>query len=120
MSAELGNNQRPSKQKQKDDQRGSRFSNPMGIRKGSDALVDQRLLEELREKGLKLCKPEQGVFADCARKWNMGVIFMCRGENDKMNECLRQYTSDEALADYKQMKHDEGLKTKLMGREVSH
>jgi hypothetical protein len=91
--------------KKKDTERGSRFSNPMGIKKGSDALVDQRLLEELGEMALKACKSDQKVFADCAKKWNMAVVFMCRGENDRMNECFRQYTNDDALAAYKETKN---------------
>ena len=76
----------------------------MGIRKGSEALVDQRLLEELGEMALKACKPEQKSFADCARKWNMAVIFACRGENETMNECIREFTNEDALAAYKQKK----------------
>ena len=104
MSAELGNAPPRTKLPSKQDQRGSRFSNPMGIRKGSEALVDQRLLEELGEKALKACIPEQKTFADCARKWNMAVIFACRAENEAMNECMRQYTNEDALAAYKRKK----------------
>jgi|TARA_B110000211_G_scaffold93058_1_gene108472 hypothetical protein len=102
MSSELGDN--PSSSPTKQNQRDNRFSNPLGIRKGSEALVDQRLLEELGEMALKFCHPEQKVFADCAKKWNLGVIFMCRGENDAMNECIRQFTNEDSLAAYKKKK----------------
>eukprot|EP00946_MAST-07B_sp_MAST-7B-sp1_P005062 g5062.t1 len=93
----------------KTDQRSGRFGNPLGIRKGSEALVDQRLREELVEKALKLCYNEQKAFADCAKKYGMGVIFMCRQENDQMNECLHRYTSDEALAKYKLELEESGI-----------
>jgi hypothetical protein len=109
MSAELGNTNsqrsKASKEQQKDSQRGSRFSNPMGIKKGSEALVEQRLKEELSEMALKVCRSEQKIFADCAKKWNMGVVFMCRSENENMNKCIRQYTNDKALASYKKSKN---------------
>lgn len=85
----------------KEDQRGGRFSNPLGLRKGSDAMVDQRLREELVEKALKLCIEEQRIFAECAKKYGMGVVFMCREENKNMNACLGQYTSNDALQRYK-------------------
>lgn len=91
------------------DNRAGRFGNPLGIRKGSDAMVDQRLREELVEKALKLCYDEQKVFAECAKKYGMAVIFMCREENKGMNSCLGQYTSDEALARYKLERQQAGV-----------
>ncbi len=93
----------------KEGERGSRFSNPLGLRKGSEALVDSRLREELSEKALGLCKPQMGAFAACAKKWNMAVIFMCREENNAMNACLSSYTNDEELAKYKAEKQAAGM-----------
>ena len=59
---------------------------------------------------LKKCSPFITTFGDCAKKEGVLVVFKCRGENNRMNECLREWNSDEKFEEFKQARAREILK----------
>lgn len=42
------------------------------------------------------CKAEVEDFVNCSRREGLLVIFKCREENRKQNECARNYSTNEA------------------------
>ena len=82
--------------------RSTRMHNPFGLNtKGTDARKEQLLREINNERALQLCRPKVKAFADCAKANNLFVVVACRKQNKAMNDCLRQYTNDEAFEQWK-------------------
>ena len=89
-------------QKAKGDNRGVRMHNPFALnKKGSEARKEQLLREINNERALELCRPKLKEFADCAKANILFVVVACRKQNKAMNDCLSQYTSDEAFEKWK-------------------
>ena len=82
--------------------RSTRMHNPFALnKKGTDARKEQLLREINNERALQLCRPKVKAFADCAKANNLFVVVACRKQNKAMNDCLRQYTNDEAFEQWK-------------------
>ena len=89
-------------QKAKADGRGTRMKNPFILnKKGTDARREQLLRDINNERALELCRPKLKAFADCAKANNLFVVVACRKQNKEMNDCLSEYTNDEAFEQWK-------------------
>ena len=68
--------------------------------------------KELSAIAIRKCDAHLAAFSRCAREQNLLVVFNCRAENRRMNDCLHRYTNETAFEDYKLRRGKE-----LAGRE---
>merc|ERR1712166_458604 len=55
---------------------------------------EKRIMDIVKAEALKKCQPDIAAFAECAKSNNIFVIFNCRGENRKMNDCVNQFSTE--------------------------
>ena len=68
--------------------------------------------KELSAIAIRKCDAHLAAFSRCAREQNLLVVFNCRAENRRMNDCLHRYTNETAFEEYKLRRGKE-----LAGRE---
>ena len=59
------------------------------------------LLSKLKVLARRNCQKEVRAYVDCTNAAGLAVVWSCRGALGKMNACLGQWTSPEALAETK-------------------
>ena len=59
--------------------------------------------KELSAIAIRKCDAHLAAFSRCAREQNLLVVFNCRAENRRMNDCLHRYTNETAFEEYKEM-----------------
>mmetsp|Transcript_9256 Transcript_9256/g.18539 ORF Transcript_9256/g.18539 Transcript_9256/m.18539 type:complete len:98 (-) Transcript_9256:90-383(-) len=65
------------------------------------AKAEEALRSKMKHIAHKSCDGAIRAFVDCSKRHNLGVVWMCRGENAQMNECVRDYTTDAVLESIK-------------------
>lgn len=71
--------------------------------------AEYEVRKELSMIATKKCDSFLKAFSECAKEQNLMVVFNCRKHNREMNECLHQYTNDEAFEAYKLKRSQELL-----------
>eukprot|EP00613_Pedinella_sp_CCMP2098_P003139 CAMPEP_0171639018 /NCGR_PEP_ID=MMETSP0990-20121206/29402_1 /TAXON_ID=483369 /ORGANISM="non described non described, Strain CCMP2098" /LENGTH=92 /DNA_ID=CAMNT_0012212553 /DNA_START=46 /DNA_END=324 /DNA_ORIENTATION=+ len=62
------------------------------------------LRQELNLIARNKCDETIKTFAECAQANGLGVVFFCRQKNNAMNECLHQFTNEDAFEEFKRSK----------------
>ena len=63
--------------------------------------AEHTLRKELNDIALQKCRDQVENFVACSKEVGLLVVFKCREQNAEMNQCLRQYTNDEAFQEFK-------------------
>lgn len=63
--------------------------------------VEEALRSKMKARALKECDHYVALFSECAQGRTFSVVWSCREQAKKMNECLHQYTNDQVLEEYK-------------------
>ena len=63
--------------------------------------AEHQLRREFKDLAIEKCRDTVNAFGKCAQENGLGVVFYCREENKRMNECLHVYNSHEAFEKYK-------------------
>ncbi len=77
-------------------------------------IAEHQLRRELKEKALEICDPVIKSFAECSQEKGLWVIFSCKEQFKKVNECLNQYNGDTKMkskAELSEKRECEGLET---------
>lgn len=65
--------------------------------------------QELNQIALEKCREFVENFVLCSKENGMLVVFKCRSENKKVNECLKSITNKKAFEVYKEKRQSELL-----------
>ena len=57
--------------------------------------------QELNTIALDKCKSITEAFVNCSKEYGLLVVWKCRGLNKQLNDCLHEYTNDEAFQAFK-------------------
>ena len=63
--------------------------------------AEYEMRKELAAIARAKCDTTIRAFAECAKEQSMMVVFNCRQHNRAMNECLSQYSTEQAFEAYK-------------------
>ena len=66
--------------------------------------ADEKLRKMFLANARQQCDPIVRKFVECSKENGMMVVFNCRQENTDMNDCVRQYSSDEKWKAYRKEK----------------
>ncbi|TPX34643.1 hypothetical protein SmJEL517_g02662 [Synchytrium microbalum] len=58
---------------------------------------EEACLRSMKKTALKNCDEFVSAFAECSKHGTVRVFFACQATNKAMNDCLRQFTTDETL-----------------------
>ncbi|SOV07781.1 related to CMC1 - mitochondrial intermembrane space copper-binding protein [Ustilago sp. UG-2017a] len=61
------------------------------------------LMKQQKAKALKGCKAQMEAFVECSKPRTISMLWSCRDQKNALSECLRVYTSEEALEKEKQL-----------------
>ncbi|SNX86383.1 related to CMC1 - mitochondrial intermembrane space copper-binding protein [Melanopsichium pennsylvanicum] len=61
------------------------------------------LMKQQKAKALKECKEQMEAFVECSKTRTISMLWSCSDQKKALGECLRVYTSDEALEREKQI-----------------
>jgi COX assembly protein 1 len=79
-------------------------------------IAEHQLRRELKEKALEICDPVIKSFAECSQEKGLWVIFSCKEQFKKVNECLNQYNGEEAWQKYK-AEHQDEIESRAVGKK---
>ncbi|PWN97926.1 hypothetical protein FA09DRAFT_330090 [Tilletiopsis washingtonensis] len=57
----------------------------------------EALLKETKAEALKKCDALVREFAECSTGRTVSIAWACRGQHKALQNCLKQYTSEEAM-----------------------
>ncbi|CDU25038.1 related to CMC1-mitochondrial intermembrane space copper-binding protein [Sporisorium scitamineum] len=61
------------------------------------------LMKQQKAKALKECKAQMEAFVECSKTRTISMLWSCRDQKQALGDCLRVYTSEEAMEREKQI-----------------
>ncbi|SJX65102.1 related to CMC1-mitochondrial intermembrane space copper-binding protein [Sporisorium reilianum f. sp. reilianum] len=61
------------------------------------------LMKQQKAKALQECKAQMEAFVECSKTRTISMLWSCREQKQALSECLRVYTSEEAMEREKQL-----------------
>ncbi|KAH0460297.1 hypothetical protein IEQ34_010960 [Dendrobium chrysotoxum] len=72
--------------------------------------VEEALRSKMKQKALKECDYYVAKYAECASGRTLSVVWLCRKQAKRLNECLHDYTNDSVLEEMKREYMNKGSK----------
>lgn len=63
--------------------------------------AEHQLRQDLKDRALELCDPVVKEFAQCSQEKGLMVVFSCRPQFKKVQECMEKYNGEDAWQKYK-------------------
>ncbi|KIS67175.1 uncharacterized protein UMAG_12296 [Mycosarcoma maydis] len=63
---------------------------------------EDTLMKQQKAKALKQCRAQMQDFVECSKTRTISMLWSCRDQKHALRDCLRTYTSEEAMEREKQ------------------